>query len=369
MMKFFVAFLYVLCALNLFAQGPFKLSGKIEADFSQKIQVAYLDKTDSIICTDGVFSFEGQLEHPALFTLSATNLASKATVSREIFIEKGAVTLNTTFNKLRGAPLSVEFSSSQTILNNYYDRFFRLVDIYRFTMDSLVKRVNATDEDKRIAKKLAQKIYSFEEVYEKDFIFQNINNHLGAYSFYRYGVNFMEPDEIDSVYHLFPGGIKNSFYLRTVKEKMEFSRLLKEGKKFPEIILKDTRKNNVATGSMFTSKITLIDLWATWCLPCIKTHQLLKELYKKYNKSGLEIVGISIDDSRENWLKYLEKESLPWKNYIDAEGARGYINKFFSLGADNGIPFFMLVNSNGEFHKIDMDADDIEAQVKAALGL
>lgn len=369
MIKFCVTSLYILCTLNLFGQEPFKVSGKIEADFLQKIQISYLDKTDSIICKDGVFSFEGKLEHPALFTLSATNLVSKAAVSREIFIEKGVVELNTTFSKLRVASLHVEFNNSQTILNNYYDRFFRLVDIYRFTMDSLVKRPNATDEDKRIAKKLAQKIYSFEEVYEKDFIFQNINNYLGAYSFYRYGVNFMEANEIDSVYNLFPEKIKNSFYLRTVKEKMEFSMLLKEGKKFPETFLRDIRNNNVATASMFTSKIILVDLWATWCLPCIKTHQLLKELYKKYNKSGLEIVGISIDDNRESWLKYLEKESLPWKNYIDPEGAKGYINKFFSLGADNGIPFFILVNANGEFYKIDLDSDDIESNIKTALGL
>lgn len=364
MAKCIALFTCLLQSILMSGQAAFKIEGKIDAEFPQKIQIQYLDKTDTVISKDGNFSFKGELDHPVLVTLSSTNILPNKTVSKDIFVEKGLVTIHSTFAKLTTTIPYLEHNSSQKILDNYNSRFTLLVDMWRFTNDSLIKKPDATDEDKRIAQKLAQKIYSFEELYDKDFITQNTSNYVGAYFFYRYGANYMEEKEIDSVYNLFSQNLKSSFYLKSVEEKIKYLNLLKEGMSFPTIVLKDLKQNDIATTKIFTSRLTLIDLWATWCKPCIESHTLLKKLYSKYKVEGFDIIGISVDDNKENWIKYLKKETLTWKNFIDPKGAKGEINKIFSLESDNGIPFFVFVNENGEYIEINVETEQLETFIK-----
>ena len=369
MKKYLLVVIYLLQPLLMLAQTSFKIEGKIDAEFSQKIKISYLEKADSVITNDGYFSFTGELEHPVLLKISSTNVMNNKTISQDIFVEKGLVKLYTTFSKLGFTHPILEHDFSQSILTKYNNRFGVLVDMYRFAMDSLVKRPNVPEDFKKAGQSLAKKIYSFEELYDKDFIVQNTFNYVGAYFFYRYGANYMNEREIDSVYNLFPLSFRNSFYLTHVEEKIKYKKQLKEGQVFIKTGLKSLTHDNFYINSLFTSKLTLIDLWATWCKPCIESHETLKDLYKKYKNKGLEIIGISIDDNQENWRKYLDREKLSWINFIDPKGIKGQINKIFSLESDNGIPFFVFINEKGEYLKIDVEKDQLETFIKGYLNI
>lgn len=60
----------------------------------------------------------------------------------------------------------------------------------------------------------------------------------------------------------------------------------------------------------------LVCFWASWCTPCREEIPLLKELYKKYNKKGLEIVSISIDTNPAMWYEFAKANPLPWLSLI-----------------------------------------------------
>jgi thiol-disulfide isomerase/thioredoxin len=66
-------------------------------------------------------------------------------------------------------------------------------------------------------------------------------------------------------------------------------------------------------------KVTIVDFWATWCEPCKKSFPKYQELYVKYKASGLEIIGVSVDD---------EKRDIP--DFIKSYGAK------FPVGWDEG---------------------------------
>lgn len=353
--------------ITTFGQSSFVLKGKIEADFPQIIQIEYLNKVDSVISDNGQFKFSGNLDHPALVRLSSKNAIAYQVVTREIFIEEGENVIESTFNQLRSAKPKMQFGSSQQILDEYINKFSLLVDMYRFTRDSLINKSAVDTILKRKVNKLSNKINRFEELYEKDFILQNRNNYVGAYFFYQYGAGFMEETEIDAVYAMFSDKMKSSFYLRKVAEKQKYSKLLKEGIRVPQLLLHNTKGKETSVNTLFTKKITLIDIWASWCVPCIKTHAVLKQLHTKYNKAGLNIIGISLDSKPDNWLKYLEKNPLPWNNFIDPKGESGETNNIFNLVSGNGIPFFALINDKGEYLKIGLDAEELESYVDSYL--
>lgn len=345
---------------SVWAQSSFTIKGKITADFPQLIKIEYLDQADSVVSQNGEFMFSGVAKHPALFRLSSKNMTSNKLAIKELFVEQGLVEINTSFQNLRLSSAKMQFSASQQIFDDYNKKFSFLVDMYRYTRDSLIDKKTADAKQKQKINVLSSKINAFEELYEKDFILQNKDNYVGAYYFYRYGANFMSENETDSVHKLFTSPMQKSFYLKDVERKLKYAKLLKEGTVVPPLVLLDQKGKQTPINPMFISKITLIDLWASWCAPCIETHATLKELHTKYSSRGLNIIGVSLDNNTENWLNYLKKSPLPWKNYLDSKGERGETNNIFNLVSGNGIPFFALVNNKGEYIKIGLEAEELE---------
>lgn len=93
-------------------------------------------------------------------------------------------------------------------------------------------------------------------------------------------------------------------------------------------------------------KYVLIDIWATWCAPCIQEIPFLKEMEEKYRGKNIEFVSISVDE---------EKDIPKWKNMVATKAMKGiqlhadknwYSDFIMSLALYN-IPRFMLIDPNG----------------------
>lgn len=110
---------------------------------------------------------------------------------------------------------------------------------------------------------------------------------------------------------------KNKDLLFYIKCNLSPSRPLKEGKKLPELFyrsLTDTFKIISMRG--FAGKYLLIDIWATWCKPCIEEFPVLQNAYN--NRSNqLEFLSISIDNEVSSAINFLNKNpGLNWTQAI-----------------------------------------------------
>lgn len=65
------------------------------------------------------------------------------------------------------------------------------------------------------------------------------------------------------------------------------------------------------------SKLTLIEFWASWCVPCRASNPDLIKAYHQYKNLGFNIIGVSIDTDSSKWKKAIKDDKLPWINISD----------------------------------------------------
>lgn len=68
-------------------------------------------------------------------------------------------------------------------------------------------------------------------------------------------------------------------------------------------------------------KVVVIDIWSSWCHPCVGELPKLKQFYDKYHSMGVEMVGVSADTShtRDGLLKVISKYGVDWPNWFSPE--------------------------------------------------
>jgi len=129
-------------------------------------------------------------------------------------------------------------------------------------------------------------------------------------------------------------------------EKYEVLKTLSKGQ--PSPVFTDYINNAGGTSSLsdFRGKYVYIDVWATWCGPCLGQVPFLEEVEKKYHGKDIEFVSISIDtqDKREAWSKMIaDKELGGVQLLVDKDWNSDFI-KAYKI---NSIPRFILLDPNG----------------------
>jgi len=129
--------------------------------------------------------------------------------------------------------------------------------------------------------------------------------------------------------------------------------------------LKDVAGNNVKLTSL-KGKVVLLDFWATWCGPCKIEIPWFIEFQNKYGKSGLQVVGVSVDDTLDKLKPYVADMKM---NYPILQGL-GHDDVQDAYGPIWGIPVTIVISRDGKIcakHTGMSSKESFENQIKALL--
>lgn len=95
----------------------------------------------------------------------------------------------------------------------------------------------------------------------------------------------------------------------------------------------------------FRGKYVYIDMWASWCVPCIKEIPHLKKLEEELRNKDVVFLSVSIDRSEDAWKKKVAELGLKGNQLIDHGG------KLATAMNVKGIPFFIIYDRDGRLYK------------------
>jgi thiol-disulfide isomerase/thioredoxin len=124
-----------------------------------------------------------------------------------------------------------------------------------------------------------------------------------------------------------------------------------------QLKLIDRRKVEQNATTIFAGN-TVIDLWASWCSPCLEEIPILKKLYSLKRTNAIKIVSISIDTDFNKWKISNNKQDLFWTSVLDGSE---YFRKQFRISS---IPRKLLVSKSGKIIKDFLSFNEIAEILK-----
>lgn len=314
--------------------APYHITAPMSADddgaMVQLINFDTGERIDSVLVTDGVAEFRGEIDEPVL-----ARLLLDGDRYCTFILEEGG----TAINKERNAVGSM--------LN---DRF-----------NEIGKHVAEVQQQFRAATTEAEQeaIIKDYDKYMSDLLDENADNPIGYYIFLDQA-GALRREEFTAALAKYPSMEK---YQRVKRYAASFDRqeATSEGKMFTDFEIEHNGVKHRLSDVVGKGDYVLVDYWASWCGPCIRQTAVIKELYDELKDKGLKVLGVAVWDEPDDTKAAIAKHDLPWECWLN--GGNIPTDAYGIMG----IPCIILYGPDGTIISRDKQDDALKAAVSSAL--
>ncbi len=140
---------------------------------------------------------------------------------------------------------------------------------------------------------------------------------------------------------------------------------MKIGNQFVDFSAPNLEGNEIKLSDEIEGKVALLDLWATWCGPCIAKSKTMIPLYEEFKDKGFTIVGVAGEfDNTDRLISFLEKEKWPWLQLVELDKQNSIWTKY---GIDNSGGKIFLIDNAGKIIAMDPTTDEVRKELEDRL--
>jgi len=313
---------------------------------------------DSAVVTNGAFTLKGKVDAPEMFYIK---FAEKKYFP--LFVENTTIELKGNMDsldnlKVTGSPLNEINDKYNAELAAAYAKY----DILTAKEQEAAQKKDdaALEAIKNEYKAIDDEVRAIKMKYFNE----NVKNVFSAYLLLRDLGYEIELKEMQDLVAKFDTTIAKHKYTTKIVERIDVLKKVDIGQIAPDFSQNDPSGKPIALSS-FKGKYVLIDFWASWCRPCRAENPNNVAMYKKYNKKGFEIFGVSLDNNKENWEKAIKDDGLTWAHVSDVQGWKNAVAKIYGV---NSIPHTVLLDKEGKIIAKNLRGDDLKAKLEELFG-
>jgi len=347
--------------------GNIEISGKLENAAGKMIyllEMGSFDITpmDSVKISDkGQFQFDRKIENPRFLVLretSANQVVLLVQPGEKITITGDLTNLRNTY-RVEGSEDSELVRLLNASMQKTINKLDSLSSYYQANLGGTEEEIESLRAKVRLE---FEKIANAQREFTIDFISRNTASLASLMALYQQvdPTTMVLNREEDFKYYILVDSVLMSIYpnldyaitlnenVRDMKDAIRARDIgissLSTGAVAPDIELPNP-EGKIIKLSDLKGQYVLLDFWAAWCGPCRHENPYLVDAYEKFNNKGFTIYQVSLDRTREAWLKGIEDDKLgKWHHVSDLKFWNSVVVPLYQI---EGIPANFLLDKEG----------------------
>lgn len=345
MKKTIILLLVVAVAASCAREPKFRITGTIdgagnETVILQKRIPGGYEVIDSASLENGAFTIEGAVDYPQM-----VNLALKGKRGGlNFYIENSDITVHAHADSLytgsvSGSATQAEFDAYKAMFDESNAEMMKIYDRYR------AAKMEGNEEVASASEKELEALDNKQNELRKEFIANNPSSFVAPAVISELAY-YLEAGELEDLLGKLDTTLNKVQTVVTLKERLVQLKAVAMGQKAPDFTLNDVDGNPVSLYSRLggDTKLLLLDFWAAWCGPCRQENPNVVKVWKEYNKKGFDVFGVSLDRTKEDWVKAIKDDNLTWTHVSDLKFWDCAPAKMYAVSA---IPANFLIDANG----------------------
>jgi thiol-disulfide isomerase/thioredoxin len=344
--------------------------------FLDELKSNELKTVDSVkVAENGTFSFKREIKLPSFYLLKINDNNFLT-----MLVEPGQRIILNAHNDSLNYPVSVTGSKGTESMAEYnrtlrktINKLSGLYNIYMQNADTpqLPAVIESLDST-------AQTYLTEINSYTKNYIDENLTSLVSLVALYQQvapNVMVLNPStdlkyfvKVDSsLSNLYPGyepvtslHEQVQQFVASTKGETALASVSGQGIEAPEISLPTPQGDTIKLSSTRGS-VVLLDFWASWCIPCRKENPNLVKTYDLYHKKGFQIYQVSLDKTREAWIKGIQDDQLgKWIHVSDVQYWNSIVVPLYKI---ESIPFNFLLDKEGRIIASNLRGEKLQVKL------
>ena len=313
---------------------------------------------DSAKVQSGRFTFTGATAYP---TFASVSLADAHGYPASFFLENTTITLSASPDSLKDAKVSggaVETEYLQFVADT------KVFDDKEHVLDSTYE---AAEGNKTITDSLDKQFNTLSDArnaFVKGYIKAHPASYVSAMEIEQLFSYNPKVSEFDSAYSLLDSSIKQSPVGHRIADMLATDKKTDVGQVAPDFTLNDVNGAPVSLSGYAKGKVVLVDFWASWCGPCRGENPNVVKAFNAYKGKGFTVLGVSLDDKKEAWIKAIGDDHLAWGQVSDLKGWSSDVAALYGI---RGIPMNFLLDKDGKIVAKGLRGDALDQQLASLL--